>query len=58
MMPSHMGLMLLFAGFVSLVFALLIKDEANEQVRFGAMLFAGFVAAGVVLGWLMFAFPL
>jgi len=58
MMSSHVGSMLLFSGFVSLVFALLMKDEVGEQVRFGAMLFAGFAAAGVVLGWLMFAFPL
>ena len=58
MLDSHLGLMLLFAGFVSLVLALLTKDDLKEQVRFGAMLFAGFAATGVVLGWLMFAFPL
>lgn len=57
-MTSHVGLMLLFSGFVSLVFALLMKDDIAEQVRFGAALFAGFVAAGLALGWLMFAFPL
>ena len=50
--------MLLFSGFVSLVFALLMKDDIAEQVRFGAAMFAGFVAAGLALGWLMFAFPL
>lgn len=57
-MASHVGSMLLFSGFVSLVLALLMKDDVSEQVRFGALLFAGFAAAGVVLGWLMFAFPL
>ena len=57
-MASHVGSMLLFSGFVSLILALLMKDDVSEQIRFGAMLFAGFAAAGVVLGWLMFAFPL
>ena len=58
MLESHVGLMLLFAGFVSFVLALLTKDDVREQVRLGAMLFAGFAVTGVVLGWLMFAFPL
>jgi hypothetical protein len=58
MLDSHLGLMLLFAGFVSLVLALLTKDDVKEQIRFGVMLFAGFAATGIVLGWLMFAFPL
>ena len=55
---SHFGMMLLFAGFVSLTFAVLQRDEVREQVRLGAMLFAGFIGAGVLLGWLMYSFPL
>jgi prepilin signal peptidase PulO-like enzyme (type II secretory pathway) len=55
---SHFVLLVLFAFFVSLVFAVLTKDDVREQVRFGAMLFAGFLAAAVVLGWLMFPLPL
>ncbi len=55
---SHFGMMLLFAGFVSLAFAVLLRENANEQVRLGAMLFAGFVGSGVLLGWLMYGFPL
>jgi hypothetical protein len=57
-MASHFLLLLLFAFFVSLVFAVIAKDELREQLRFGGMLFAGFVASAVVLGWLMFPFPL
>ncbi len=56
-MHSHLLLLILFAFFVSFVFALLAKDEAAEQLRLGGMLFAGFVASAVVLGWLMFPFP-
>ena len=58
MIESHLVLLVLFAFFVSLVFAVLTKDDVREQVRFGAMLFGGFLAAAVVLGWLMFPLPL
>ena len=57
-MTSHFWLMVLFAVFVSLVFALLMRDEPKEQLRFGGLLFAGFVATAVILGWLMYPLPL
>jgi heme A synthase len=57
-MTSHFWLMVLFAFFVSLVFAVLLKDDPREQVKTGAMMLAGFVAAAYVLGWLMFPFPI
>ena len=57
-MQSHFVLLVLFAFFVSLVFALLGKDTPREQLRFGGMLFAGFIVAALVLGWLMYPFPL
>jgi hypothetical protein len=47
-----------FAFFVSLVFAVIAKDEPRQQLRFGGMMFAGFLVAAVVLGWLMYPFPL
>jgi hypothetical protein len=56
-MHSHFLLLVLFAFFVSLVFALLAKDDPKEQLRFGGMMFAGFVGAAFVLGWLMYPFP-
>ena len=57
-MQSHFVLMVVFALFVSLVFALIAKDDLREQLRFGGMLFAGFLASALVLGWLMYPFPL
>ena len=57
-MHSHVLLLVLFAFFVSLVFALIAKDELADQLRFGGMLFAGFIVSAMVLGWLMFPFPL
>ncbi len=57
-MRSHFLLLVTFAFFVSLVFSLLSKDQVREQVRFGGMLFGGFIAAAIVLSWLMYPFPL
>lgn len=54
---SHFLLLTLFAFFVSLVFALIARDDAREQLRFGGMLFAGFILSAIVFGWLMFPFP-
>jgi hypothetical protein len=55
---SHLGLMLIFSLFVSIVFAVLTRDEPREQIRFGARLFGGFVGAGILIGWLLYPLPL
>jgi hypothetical protein len=55
---SHLLLLLLFAALVSAVFAALSRDEPRAQLRTGALMFAGFVGAALVLGWLMFPFPM
>ena len=57
-MTSHFWLMTLFSGLVSIVFAILMRDDPQEQVRFGATLWAAFVATAVLLGWLMYPLPL
>ena len=57
-MQSHMVLLVVFAFFVSLVFAVIAKDEARDQLRFGGLMFGGFLASAIVLGWLMYPFPL
>ena len=57
-MTSHLLLLVLFAFFVSLVFAVLLRDEPRVQLRTGALMFGGFIAAAVVLGWLMYPLPL
>lgn len=56
-MTSHFWLMTLFSGLVSVVFALLMREEPREQVRFGGLLWLAFVAAAVLLGWLMYPLP-
>jgi hypothetical protein len=57
-MQSHFVLLVVFAFFVSLVFALLSEDDPRAQLRFGGALFGGFLVAAIVLGWLMYPFPL
>ena len=57
-MTSHLGLMAVFSVFVSIVFASLMRDEPRDQLRFGAKLFAGFIGAGVLIGWLLYPLPL
>ena len=57
-MTSHFGLLVLFSTFVSIIFAVLMRDEPGEQLRFGARLLAGFVGAAVALAWLMYPLPL
>lgn len=57
-MTTHVGLMVVFALFVSVVFATLMRDEPREQIGLGARLFAGFVGAGIAIGWLIYPLPL
>ena len=57
-MSSHLLLLVIFALLVSAVFATLSRDEPREQLRTAAMMFGGFIAAAIILGWLMFPLPL
>jgi hypothetical protein len=57
LLQSHLLLLLLFAFFVSIVFAVIARDTAREQLRLAGLMFGGFVAAALVLGWLMYPVP-
>lgn len=57
-MTSHLLLMMLFAAMVSTVFAVLLRDDPRTQVRTGALMFGAFMAAALVLGWLIYPLPL
>ena len=56
-MTSHFFLLIVFAFFVSLVFAVIARDTPREQLALGLKYFGAFVAVGLVLGWLMFPLP-
>ena len=57
-MTSHAGLMVIFALFVSIVFATLLRDDPKEQLRLGAKMFAGMVGGAIAVGWLLYPLPL
>jgi hypothetical protein len=57
-MTSHFLILVLFAFFVSVVFAVLLRDDPRAQIRMGAKMFGGFIAAAFALGWLMYPLPL
>lgn len=56
-MTTHFTLLLVFSFLVALVFAALMRDQPKEQLRFGVLVFGGFVLTALVLGWLMYPFP-
>ena len=57
-MTSHLALMMVFAGLTAAVFAAIGHEAPREQLRAGGRMFAGFVAAAIALGWLMYFIPL
>lgn len=56
-MSTHLGAMVVFALFVSVVFAALMRDDSAGQLRLGLRLFAAFVGGGVLAGWLLYPLP-
>ena len=57
-MTSHLLLLVLFAAFVSAVFALIQRDDPRDQLRLAGRMVAGFLGAAILLGWIMFFLPL
>ena len=57
-MTNHFLLLSVFAFLVSLVFAVLMKDDPRAQLRMGGIMFGTFLAVALVLGWLMYPLPL
>ena len=55
---SHVVVLTLFAVLVSIVFAVLMRDEPREQLKTGGWMFLAFLATAVALGWLMYPLPL
>ena len=56
-MTSHFLILSIFAALVSIVFAMLMREDVRSQIRFGLFAFFCFVASAFVLGWFMFPFP-
>jgi len=58
MLQSHFVLLLIFSACVSVVFAALMRENTREQAMLASKMFAGLVAAAVLIGWLMYPFPI
>jgi hypothetical protein len=57
MIHSHLVTLVVFSALVSIVFASILRDTPRERLAFGLKAFAAFLAATLVLGWLMNPFP-
>jgi hypothetical protein len=55
---SHFGALTTFALLVSVVFAIITKSEPREQFRYGIFVFISFLAAAILVGWIMYPLPL
>lgn len=53
-MTTHLGVMLLFAACVSIVFGTLLRDATRDQVRVATRIFVVLVLGAYALGWLMY----
>ena len=58
MILSHFSALVIFAVIVSTVFALITKNEPQEQFRYGVFVFLSFLAVAFVVGWIMYPLPL
>lgn len=57
-MTSHLLLLVFFAVCVSVVMAILQKDDRPGQIRLALYLAGGFLGTALVLGWLLYPLPL
>jgi undecaprenyl pyrophosphate phosphatase UppP len=55
---SHLLVMIVYACLVGVVGGALVKDTRSEQVRAAASIAGSLLAGALVLGWILFAFPL
>ena len=57
-MTSHFLLLVFFAVCVSIVMAVLQKDDAAGQARLALYIAGGFIGVALLLGWVMYPLPL
>ncbi|MGQ9673408.1 MAG: hypothetical protein ACUVV5_09785 [Candidatus Aminicenantales bacterium] len=53
---SHLFSMIVYAMLVSLVLALIRREDLKGRIRYGLFLFFLMVAGALVFGWFMFLF--
>ncbi|MEO8033714.1 MAG: hypothetical protein ABI837_04730 [Acidobacteriota bacterium] len=58
LLRNHIVLMFIYATATALFFALLWKNTRKERIQFFALVFSALFVGGIVLGWVMYPFPL
>ena len=53
-MTSHLGVMVLYAAALAVVFGTLLRDDPRAQVRLGLQIFLSLVIGAFVVGWVMY----
>ncbi|OGD26177.1 MAG: hypothetical protein A2028_00015 [Candidatus Aminicenantes bacterium RBG_19FT_COMBO_59_29] len=53
---SHLLSMIVYAFFVSVVLALIRRDDRKSRIKYGLSLFLIMVAGALAFGWLMYLF--
>jgi hypothetical protein len=56
-MRSHFLHMLLYSSLVSAFLAVLFRDQREERIRFGLLLWGAMVGGAIILAWVMYPFP-
>ncbi|HZT74638.1 MAG TPA: hypothetical protein VE996_13400 [Terriglobales bacterium] len=51
---SHFTAVILFSLFASVVFAITLREELREQIRYGVMCFVYFLAGTFLAGWVLY----
>jgi uncharacterized membrane protein len=55
-LQSHLFSMIVYAFFVSVVLALLRRDDRKSRIRYGLSLFLIMIVGALAFGWFMFLF--
>jgi undecaprenyl pyrophosphate phosphatase UppP len=53
-MTTHLGVMILFAACVSVVFGTLLRETPRDELRMAARIFSALVVGAYALGWVMY----
>ena len=57
-MLSHFGALTTFSLLVAVVFGIITKSTPREQIRYGIFVFISFLAAALIIGWIMYPLPI
>jgi len=55
---SHLFSMIVYAFFVTVVLALLRRDDKRARIKYGLFLFLIMIGGALLFGWLMYLFTL